>query len=605
MNTLFSSHTLLFRLLLVATTLSAILALGVGHAQKQDVRTETSSSYDKDGSLITTQTDYDAQNRVLEKRELKGGKLRKRTRFIYPKGFAKPNTSTTEYGPDGKTPKSTTNVDHDNAGNLTNTVTTNYDASGKETGGSKRERDPKTGKERCYNWNPGKQVYEETPCPPEKTDNAKVETGGGLIKVEFNVTGGNVIVRLPDDMMAGDTISGTVFEEPGHKSAIDDEAFFVRQMYVDMLGRDPGPGFQNWLSIVGKEDSPPPPIKFTVDIPENQPIPIILKDKDGNPIGSITIPPVTLPPIPITPPTSGPSSFQIPTIGQQGRTIEIIGPFDGNSSNTHLRWCINLTVSDCDKKPESGGTLQPVAESPRKLVVDNPINVAGPIQIDVKEGQTETQGTFRNVGVSLTAPKTSLLRGEKTTLTTNVTGLQGITKPVPLTLEANGVITMEGGMFQQLFIPPSQVSSDGSYVTTRGITGIQTGGWSATSTVVTQPFNIILRDPDPPQTLLFNSFTGDYIFCSPQGKFSGTANLKRDGCMVQITDLEKDHEIKGSLNACTPIDTSRFWLYRSPGTTVDFTTTVVVQPAKTKVYFNPLGRPAPPVQDVSAFATCP
>jgi hypothetical protein len=224
----------------------------------------------------------------------------------------------------------------------------------------------------------------------------------------------------------------------------------------------------------------------------------------------------------------------------------------------------------------------------------------------VKEGNSATKGTYRNVGVNLTAPKTNLLKGEHTELHVEVNGLQGIKEPVPLTLESNGVITMEGGMYQSLWIQPSQVGADGRYTTTRGITGVQTGGWSSTATVVTTPFNIILRDPDPPQTVLINSFTGDYVFCGSGPKLTGTGQLQRKGCVLTLTDDRIDRRVNGTFNGCTPVDNGRFWIFYTPGTATDVKITVTdTQPPRTRVYFNPLGRPAPPVQDVSAFATCP
>src|SRR5260370_40050365 len=138
------------------------------------------------------------------------------------------------------------------------------------------------------------------------------------------------------------------------------------------------------------------------------------------------------------------------------------------------------------------------------------------MDISLEEGKRETKGTFRNVDLKLTAPKTSLKRGERTELHVEVSGLQGITQPVPLTLESTGVITMEGGNYQPLVIQPSQVGADGRYTTTRGITGVQAGVWGATATVVVQPFDICLQDDNNPGTvILFNSFTGDYKFTPP------------------------------------------------------------------------------------------
>jgi plastocyanin len=57
------------------------------------------------------------------------------------------------------------------------------------------------------------------------------------------------------------------------------------------------------------------------------------------------------------------------------------------------------------------------------------------------------------------------------------------------------------------------------------------------------------------------------------------------------------------LNACA---FDRYWVFYAATTNVEFTLTVTdTQTGRVKVYFNPLGRPAPPVQDTEAFATCP
>lgn len=58
------------------------------------------------------------------------------------------------------------------------------------------------------------------------------------------------------------------------------------------------------------------------------------------------------------------------------------------------------------------------------------------------------------------------------------------------------------------------------------------------------------------------------------------------------------------LNGC-PVN-NHFWVFAGATTNVEVTVTVVdTQTQDVKTYFNPLGNPAPPVQDTSAFATCP
>ncbi len=58
------------------------------------------------------------------------------------------------------------------------------------------------------------------------------------------------------------------------------------------------------------------------------------------------------------------------------------------------------------------------------------------------------------------------------------------------------------------------------------------------------------------------------------------------------------------LNACGL--NSRYWVFFAATTNVELGVTVTdTQNGKVKSYFNPLNRPAPPVQDTDAFATCP
>lgn len=51
---------------------------------------------------------------------------------------------------------------------------------------------------------------------------------------------------------------------------------------------------------------------------------------------------------------------------------------------------------------------------------------------------------------------------------------------------------------------------------------------------------------------------------------------------------------------------NRYWVFFAATTNVEFGVTVTdTQSGRVKSYFNPQGRPAPPIQDTDAFATCP
>ena len=451
-------------------------------------------------------------------------------------------------------------------------------------------------------------------CPKTNTKST-MTTAGGLTKVTFDTLSGRVIVNLPDDMRAGDTISGTVSAEPNGNTPDERKASAPKVSEVNLIFGSKAPKDKKELVvlmtprvIVQDESSPGSSnlnqADFNINLPETFDYTIgvnapradtgTVTIKIGSPVWFINNTPTT----PSTQPPASGNDFRLPELGQPGRPIEIIGPFDGNSQNTKLNWVkVRSAVQDFEKNTENvSGGFGLLAESPRKAVFEAPKNVTGPIEITLKEGAKETKGTCRNVGVDLSAPKTNLLRGEHTTLKIQVTGLEGLKAPVRLTLESHGVITMEGGMFQPIVIQPSQVGADGRYTTTRGVTGVQTGVWSSTATVVTQPFNIVLRDPDPPQTILINSFTGDYAFCGPGHKLTGTGQIKWRGCVITLTDDRPDRQVQGRLDGCVPAVSANTDLK------------VSVQDPKTnkvKVYFNYPGPPAPAVTDTSAFATCP
>lgn len=434
---------------------------------------------------------------------------------------------------------------------------------------------------------------------------ASIVTANGLHRASFETIYGKVIVSLPDDIRAGDTISGTVVLEP--KGNTEDERKNNAAKLSDLklvLGAKFPKDQKDLLILI----TPRLMSDFSTEVPESFDYKIGVNAPRTDP-ETVTITINSMVWFINNQPAL--NEFRLPSMGQQGRPAEIFGPFDGNSSNTRLVYGpARSTAQDFEKQTEnvSGGygLIRPLAESPRKMVFEAPNNVTGPIALNLKEGSTQTIQAYRNVGVRLSAPKTHLLKGEHTTLTTEVTGLEGIKAPVPLTLEAKGVITMEGGTFQPLFIKPAQVGADGRYTTTREITGVQTGGWEATSTVVTTPFDIVLRDPDPPQTIVLNSFTGDYVFCGEGIKLTGTGKTQRSGCSIMLTHDTPDRRIFGKIDACTTVDNSRFFTFYSPGTNVDLVVTVTdTRPIRRAIYFNPLGKPAPPVQDVSAFATCP
>ncbi|MGH9930848.1 MAG: hypothetical protein ACREA9_16680, partial [Pyrinomonadaceae bacterium] len=89
-------------------------------------------------------------------------------------------------------------------------------------------------------------------------------------------------------------------------------------------------------------------------------------------------------------------------------------------------------------------------------------------------------------------------------------------------------------------------------------------------------------------------------------KLGGRGQLKRQGCVITLTDDRLDRQVQGTFDGCTTADNGQHWVLYAAGANVNIQVTVIdTQPPKTKVYFNPVSRPGLPIVDVSAFATCP
>jgi hypothetical protein len=286
-------------------------------------------------------------------------------------------------------------------------------------------------------------------------DSASLRTDGGMTTVTFAVAAGRIKVFLPDDIRSGDTISGMVVSEP----AGGDEAEKAKNtgvlksltVYIDQkaVTAESGPKFI-WIP---KSPNPAAPSRYIIRISE------ILPSQNA-PAVYARLYPVGTP---------SPPAYIIPSLGQNGRPIVIAGPFDGNADNT------KCTVG--------GTSCWIVAESPRKVVIQIPAEPVGPTTLSIGEDKT-TSAPFRNIGVNLSAPKTSLMKGEKTTVGVQVTGLTGIANAVAVQLVTTGAVNMDGGNTQTVQVSPSQVGPDGKVSLTRTITGIQPGPFNVTANVV-------------------------------------------------------------------------------------------------------------------------
>jgi hypothetical protein len=279
----------------------------------------------------------------------------------------------------------------------------------------------------------------------------------GLNTVTFDTAAGKIKVYLPEDMRPGDTISGTVTAEP--RGSTDTErtanSGVLNGMVIDTDGEN--------RSSVGQKS-------FTWKIRAGQAISALKRQLRLYSAGAARSPThvatLALSSVTQTPPTD----FVLPRLGQAGRPLTIFGPFDGNAANT---------ASRLGDRP-----LEILAESQRQASFRSPADMTGPAELSVTESGHTGSGQFRNVGVSLASPKTNLVRNEKTPLTVDVSGLDGITTNVPLLLATMGTASMSGGNAQTIEIRPMDVNSSGHYNRTFELTGTQTGGFTVIATIL-------------------------------------------------------------------------------------------------------------------------
>ena len=176
----------------------------------------------------------------------------------------------------------------------------------------------------------------------------------------FTTPQGVIKVNLPDAMVAGDAVSGSIYTEPTGKNETE------RRQNLEELN-------SYVIDLVGQQTAVRDRT-FTRNI--NRTITIVLLHH-GQSVATATIP------ILVTAPTR-PTQFTVPTGGQQGRLLQID------------RSC-NGVVSSQDYVRIGGTQLPVIAESPRKLVVHNTSEVSGPTQMDLSENGMAKQCPFRNI----------------------------------------------------------------------------------------------------------------------------------------------------------------------------------------------------------------
>lgn len=251
----------------------------------------------------------------------------------------------------------------------------------------------------------------------------------GVRHISHETRQGRVIIRLPEDVRAGDTISGTVLVEPQGTNDAERQANAAQLSgyVIEAEGR------RNPVSD-GK-------VLLTVAQAGGM-VPLLLRDPAGNQVSLMGVAaPTADAPVEFRPP---PQPQGLPLASQAGQPLTINGFFDGNAANT--------TVSINNVPAEI------IAESPRMTVIDCPPGVTGPVAVTTADPMGTTNAKTNLVGILLSTPRTTLMRGEKTIVTLQVSGLEGLQHRLNVAVQASPSVSLQGGNMQTVAIDPARAA---------------------------------------------------------------------------------------------------------------------------------------------------
>lgn len=273
------------------------------------------------------------------------------------------------------------------------------------------------------------------------------ETPDDINRFAFHTEHGRIITYLPSDIRAGDAITGTVYIEPnGADDAGRRENAARLSGYVVDVG-----GTQTRVA-----DGV---IRFTVGAAPGLIAVVLSNGQRVLDTGEVLI----------EPSVTAAVERAIPPVAQAGQPVGIPGSFDGNVSNTQV------SVGD--------SAAEVVAESPRQVLVMCPPTPTGPLTVNVNDGGQTFAGPTNVIGITLSAPRTTLARGERTQVTMRVAGLQGLRQPIGVALWASPSVNLQGGNTQTVVIDPSDANAAGEVERQYRLRVVNPGPFDITATL--------------------------------------------------------------------------------------------------------------------------
>ncbi|MEM9293301.1 MAG: hypothetical protein AAGD01_16580 [Acidobacteriota bacterium] len=242
----------------------------------------------------------------------------------------------------------------------------------------------------------GDRIGVKKKVPQDAEDKVSVisvfEEGVGTYGLAFTLPSGSVELTLPQDLVAGERISGRVAYQVASGGDVDDNRQAIARVAVEVAGRSLAPGSGRW-SLELPEDGSSGIVEVT------------LWDARGMLLAANAAP--------LAAQLEAPSdAFLLPRLSQAGQPFRILGPFDGNSDNTQ----INL----------GGNSALVLAETLRGLVVQAPNAPIGGADLEIREADIVAAGDLRNVSIDVRSTKSTIDVGERLQLSIAIAGLEGL-----------------------------------------------------------------------------------------------------------------------------------------------------------------------------------
>ncbi len=291
-----------------------------------------------------------------------------------------------------------------------------------------------------------------------------VSSQKGLTTAVFNLPAGIIKVYLPDDIRPGDMISGSVLAEPFGKNGKQTAKNLaeLKKYAVEFNGQKipVAEAAKNFQCNMDKRIQP----QRTLN----------LMNGNGENAWHVNIQSANNEKT-----QSAPAECKIPTHALTAAPLKITGPFDGNSSNT------NCTIG--------GQSCEVIAESDRACFIQIRADAKGDQTIEVQENrQPKCLKKISGVDLNVSAGKTNLMKGDKTYVNVEVTGLQNLPDTAKLTITniTTDVVVMQPLNDFVVLLTADSINK-GTYTRRFDIQSIKTGNFTVN-------VNIDLPENNPP-----------------------------------------------------------------------------------------------------------